>query len=71
MKDHDVGFYISLDHSFESIPDAVPGFVFVETDQHVGRPCDVGKPAFSSLLIPVKILPRLSGCPARNKGFFG
>ena len=36
MKDHWVGFYTSFDHPVESIPDAIPSFVFIETDQHVG-----------------------------------
>ena len=35
MEDHWVRFYVALDHEFESIPDAIPGFVFVKTDQHV------------------------------------
>jgi hypothetical protein len=30
VEHHWVGFYFSLNHSFESIPDAVPGFVFVK-----------------------------------------
>ena len=36
VEDHGVRFYASFDHEFESIPDAIPGLVFVETDQHIG-----------------------------------
>ena len=35
MEDHWVRFYASFDHEFESIPDAIPGFMFVEADEHV------------------------------------
>jgi len=35
VEDHRVRLYVSLHHQFEPIPDTVPGFVFVETDQHV------------------------------------
>ena len=35
VEDHWVRFYVSFDHEFESIPDAIPRFVFVKTDQHI------------------------------------
>ena len=35
VEDHGVRFYASFDHEFESIPDAIPCFLFVEADEHV------------------------------------
>lgn len=35
VEDHWVRFYASFDHEFESIPDAIPGFLFVKADEHV------------------------------------